>query len=669
MLWLAGLFITAIAAAGLLQGYLNLPRSPNAPEWLLVLLFAAAVLGLILYRKNRKAAWFTTALSLVATWTAVQISYRPVLAYTEELAQNPYTPFNPGTLVRGVFLLEVGAGLFLAFTAGRFIDTRFKNSPLEQEPKLTLLPGKRKKSNLDVVVCRDVKTKKPVVIKEHDRYLHTLVIGPTGCGKTSRVLKPMIWQDLNRLASGTKLSMTVIEPKGEMVTEIAELCEHLGIPHTIIDPLRPDSAHFNPLEGENYQVAETTRTVLKSIFGKQEAFFALVQEVAARNVIMLLKELKGNDLDMVDVVQALQNPDTLSNYVAQLETLKGKTDLTEYFRDELLGRLKDKYMQFAIGIRQQLSDLVGNPLLKPILSGKSSISLDGHLEGGHVLLINTAMGPLGTLGDIFGEFMIMHLENAVFRRPGTEWTRTPHFLYIDEAPRYVNPDMERLLAIGRSYRCATVMAIQSGKQFELAEKTAFKDIAMTNCRHKIVFGGLTAKEAREFELELGIEEKMARQGTYEHRMLIPNLMPKNYRYVKVAEPRFSYTEIMEMDQYRMIYRITRNGSYLPPGIGEGKLVKLLQKRKKPTKPETGKGSKQPTTAPATTPAPGPHETSKGAEVIVFKARNKKQDDLDARPERSEQQPTARNVDDLDASPEIGKEVESTASTADDFWNY
>ncbi|MHB8928886.1 MAG: hypothetical protein ACYC9Q_14790 [Bacillota bacterium] len=44
----------------------------------------------------------------------------------------------------------------------------------------------------------------PLVIRHKDRYLHTLVAGTTGTGKTSRVLKPMIYQDLLAIKRGLK---------------------------------------------------------------------------------------------------------------------------------------------------------------------------------------------------------------------------------------------------------------------------------------------------------------------------------------------------------------------------------------------------------------------------------------------------------------------------------
>ena len=207
-------------------------------------------------------------------------------------------------------------------------------------------------------------------------------------------------------------------------------------------------------------------------------------------------------MDLHDVVQILRDQEKLKSEVQKLEQAAGTNDdLVQYFQKEILGSLKSDYQKFAMGLRMQLEDLLGDDMLKKVITGNSDINFDEHLEKGGILIVNTAMGRLGKLGDAFGTFVVMHLQNAVFRRPGTEHTRTPHVLIIDEAPRYINPDFERLLAIGRSFRCACVLAIQSLGQLQLEEKSLL-NIVMTNCRSKVIFGGTDEEDARKLERSL-----------------------------------------------------------------------------------------------------------------------------------------------------------------------
>ncbi|NDI36622.1 type IV secretory system conjugative DNA transfer family protein [Chengkuizengella sediminis] len=419
-----------------------------------------------------------------------------------------------------------------------------------------------------------------VKINGLDAFLHTLVVGPTGCGKTSRVLKPKIAAILKAIKQGKKVGLTVLEPKGDLAADIAHWCNLLEIPCIYIDPLNPNTHRFNPLQGDPLTAAEVTRSVLKSLFGKQEAFFALVQETASRNTVLLLKILEqhgmlnntGNPLELMDVVRTLRSTDNIKKYVNQLKQLNNPEydDLIDFFQIEILGSLKDKYQQFAMGLRAQLEDIAGNTHLKHILSGKSDIDLDQHLDQGGVFLINSEL-KLGAIGDSFGKFIVQHMMSAVFRRPGTEWNRTPHYFIMDEFPRYCDPDVERLLAIGRSFRCATTLALQDLAQLD-KQYQGFSKIVLTNTRNRVIFGGLSADNAMLFAKEAGKSETFMRQSTYKHKILIPSIFPSTYRDTKTDEDRITYTKIMEIKKFHFMHIIMKNDQRQKPGIAKGLLV-------------------------------------------------------------------------------------------------
>ncbi|MEW6049076.1 MAG: TraM recognition domain-containing protein, partial [Bacillota bacterium] len=306
------------------------------------------------------------------------------------------------------------------------------------------------------------------------------------------------------------------------------------------------------------------RTVLTSLFGKQEAFFSAVQQVACRNTVKLLKRLRGNEVTIVHMANALRNPAILEEYVAELESTQGQSALTGYFRAEVLGKLADKMQQFALGLRLQVEDLVGNDMLRRIFDGRSGIDLDRHLEGGQVLVVNTALGALGKLGDVFGQFVVMHLQNAVFRRPGNEWTRVPHFLYVDEFPRYLNPDFERLLAIGRSYRCGVVLALQNTSQLLFGESTAFRDVLLGNCRTKVVLNLDDAKDARRFAEEMGEVRVEEERRTVRRFPGLWGWHTDAKQYTEVQRPLFSYTDLQNLAPGTGVVKAVRNGRPQPP---------------------------------------------------------------------------------------------------------
>ncbi|WP_227764372.1 type IV secretory system conjugative DNA transfer family protein [Zhaonella formicivorans] len=273
----------------------------------------------------------------------------------------------------------------------------------------------------------------------NDAFTHTIIVGPTRCGKTATLIKPIIYQILIAKAKGFPCGLSVIEPKGDVAQFTVDLARELGIRAYHLDPTRSDSNMINLMKGPVDDVAEATIAVLKGMFGKQEAFFQLVQELTARNFIKLLKINHGDNLDIISVLRALRDEDILKKETKTLGASGRDPDLHSFFEHEMRGRMGEKWRDLALGLRAQIENIVANQSLKRIITGDSGIDLDRHMAEGGVLAINTALGKLRRSGDAFGQFMAMHLQSATFRRPGTEKTRIPHYLIIDEKSRYINP--------------------------------------------------------------------------------------------------------------------------------------------------------------------------------------------------------------------------------------
>jgi len=417
----------------------------------------------------------------------------------------------------------------------------------------------------------------PIVWQGSDCFTHMLAVGPTRCGKTATILKPMIYQLLLQKKRGVLLGISVVEPKGDVAAMVNEMCLEMDIPCIHVDPDKPNSASFNPMEGDTDTVAEATVVVLKGLFGKQDAFFATVQELSARNVTKLLKELHGNNMDIVDVMNTLRDQNVLQQKVSELKHRDGMTDLVHFFESELLGSMREKYQQFVIGLRAQLENIVSNEALRTIMTGKSDVNIDEHLETGGVLAVNTALGKLRKAGDAFGQFMIMHLQNGTFRRPGTEDTRIPHFLIVDEYSRYINPDVEIFLSLAAEYKVAGIFATQSLGQLEIESGNlgpkAMKQAILTSCRNKICFGGISAQDAQDFADEFGKDKVIMRQSTYKNRILLPRLFPDSYRDTEDEEYRFDPTDLMDgIPKFNYVHKLLQDGTPQKPALAKGQFV-------------------------------------------------------------------------------------------------
>ena len=166
--------------------------------------------------------------------------------------------------------------------------------------------------------------------------------------------------------------------------------------------------------------------------------------------------------------------------------------------------------KFVYGAITQLDNFLRNPGIKRVLCSKhNNVNLDKALEEGQIITACTRQGDLGELHQkAFGMFVILSLKDAVLRRPGTEDTRTPHFIYIDEFPLYITKDTEAFFTLFRKYRCGTLITVQNLSQLTKTSSLAyFKDVIITNSKTRIVFGDMTWEEAKYWEVEMGTKKK------------------------------------------------------------------------------------------------------------------------------------------------------------------
>lgn len=463
-----------------------------------------------------------------------------------------------------IFIRLISAGMVIVYIIfdrrnQETINTNLSNIPISL-PKAT---EKKEIEHPAVYLCKST-SGWPVTIGGMDRYLHTMIMGVIGSGKTSAVLEPMIWQDLKNYRQGKQLGITIVAPDSEFPNKVKSWCEQLGVPYTTVDLDDPNSNRFNPLEGDAITVSEIMRTVLRATFGEQEAFFAQAQELHAKNTMLLLKKLQGDNITLLDVYNALMDIESMQSKVEDYEDQYGEDVLTEYFKKEAFGRNRDKLHQFAMGLRLQISDLLTNPTIQNVLVGKSDISLDKVMAEGGVLLFNTSLGKMGYMSRVFGQFLIMHIQNAVFRRPGTEFTRIPHYLYIDELPVYYNPELETLLNIGRKYRCACTFTIQGPSQLEAGKQgQSTREKMLNGCRNKIVLGIESARDAQLISETFGEKDDIQLR---KHRKRW-GILPDSYAETETMTARYDYTKILEIKRWHGYIKVVKDGSNQVPVEG------------------------------------------------------------------------------------------------------
>ena len=459
----------------------------------------------------------------------------------------------------------------------------------------------------DVVLCDDKEKVEAgekdcrEILPYKDRFLHMLILGPTGGGKTSQVILPMVDQDIHNLEAG----VTVIEPKGDLAREVAMMAKDLGRPYIYFDPSVDNCPFFNPLIGDETDVIENAVTTFLMLNPDSPQYFKDLSEQLVRNTLKVLKRLdadKGIDgyySTFIWMSRVLQNNNNqgreLVNKFSKIasatpDEAKENADIASWFMNEYFAE-RSKVYENSSGIRSQVSKVIANKYLRHILNPdieqgeQNQIDFDEHLANGGVICISTAQGLLRDLGKFLGYFIILQLQSAVFRRPGNEDNRRAHFLYIDEFQTYSTPGFADMLTQGRSYRVASHLATQARAQMAMGggrDGKNFVELVSTNARNLVIFPGVSKEDAKFYSEEFGEYEKVevVKSQTRKRFNLITGGLDRlghpteSIREQTKLTANFTPTDIRFRPFGEIAYCIIKNNSIQKPKVGK---VKWLPK--------------------------------------------------------------------------------------------
>lgn len=455
----------------------------------------------------------------------------------------------------------------------------FMNTPFAEN--LKILNSEETMKEGDIIICTEKDTNKPVIIPQSDRFLHQLVLGPTGCGKTSQILLPSILQDLKNPEFG----VTVMEPKGDLAEKIHAMGELVDREVIYFNPAYPDCPYFNPMYGDETEVIENITTVYKMLAASDKPFFEDKGDNLLRQSLMVIKRLKGNYGTLIDLSTLVHDANgqgyAMIKEFQQLrpesaEEAKQNEDTAAWFLDEYFNE-NSKEFEHCSGIRSQVAKTVANKYLRRVLNppnGENDLDFDRILRDGEVLSITTSQDKLGDMSSYLGYFLILNYQSAIFRRPGTEDTRRPHFWYIDEFQTYANPAFSRMLQQGRSYRVGTILATQARDQMAIGSGSSgeiFLKTVSANARNIVLFPGISGPDAEYYSKEFGeIEEVQESESvSREAFSLFPSgkadSVTKSERVEKV--PRYSPSMLRYKPTKEITYSIISGGSLMAPGDG------------------------------------------------------------------------------------------------------
>lgn len=332
---------------------------------------------------------------------------------------------------------------------------------------------------------------------------------------------------LNKLiyADGPKITykdmgITFLSPDYESTDRMIEIAKNFNLKINIVDPTKADSIGINPFSyGAPGEIAATISSILGATYktarpAEEEIYFQNSAAQAVENITIILSEMYPrlhngelpnledmldilNDFDLaVDLCKKIEaDPELESKYKLQLGYFK-----KNFYPDGVMRQETERFIHMAI---TQLDALLRIPGLKNVLCNRvNNINFDKALEDGEVTIICTRRGDLGpVLQKAFGLFFLLAMQRSVLKRPGSEQSRIPHILYVDEFPDFLCGATLSLVTLYRKYKVGSVITAQNLEQ--ISSTPTSRRTIISNCTTKIVFGNLSPEEVQFWSDEFG----------------------------------------------------------------------------------------------------------------------------------------------------------------------
>ena len=411
----------------------------------------------------------------------------------------------------------------------------------------------------------------------------------------------MILADTGSRIIYKNMGLTYMAPDSETINKIQGVCDNFGLTYHLFDPSNPkQSEGLNPFSFEDpIKTATAISTVLKGFYTDRNpememAYRENLSTQIVENLAILLKAVypkinNGRLPTIEDMLKLLGNFDLIEKTCKILEQ---DTVLSVKYANQIAYFKKNFYkdspnrdeMQKLVSIpMSQLDTLLRYDGVREILCNrKHNINFDNVLENGEICLVCTRRGDLGeNAHKAFGLFFLLLMQFSVLRRPGTESTRIPHFLYIDEFPDFICPATESIFTVYRKYKIATVISAQNIAQLQ-SKGEKLGNTIIANCSNKIVFGNNMPEDNEWWAKELGTKK----DWTVKHNNY--NFADDKYESKGTAEYgnvlRASASKIQALKFKKCMYKIknlkgkiengTANLDFLPSKYKEKQHVKI-----------------------------------------------------------------------------------------------
>jgi DNA helicase HerA-like ATPase len=292
-----------------------------------------------------------------------------------------------------------------------------------------------------------------IQLSSKERSTHTYVIGQPGSGK-SRAIESWVMQDI-REGRG----VGVIDPHGDLYNNLlARLAAHplLWEKLVLFDPLDEKwVVGFNPLDAITHLPQERIAMYMTDIVIK---VWKISPQNAPRmvwlltNTFLALSELK---LTLLDLPRFLTDGEYRESQVSRINS----DMVRNYFQNEYPQKPASA-LQWSAPILNKLGNLIFDPQIRAIFTGKSTINFRQIMDSGKILFIHLPKGIMGEeLSSLLAAFIVAQIQKAALSRASVSH-RKPFYLYLDEFQNYTTDNIKDILSESRKYGLSLTLAHQ-----------------------------------------------------------------------------------------------------------------------------------------------------------------------------------------------------------------
>lgn len=338
-----------------------------------------------------------------------------------------------------------------------------------------------------------------VFFSAKDRRAHTHIIGATGTGK-SKFMELLMRQDIRNRKAG----FCLLDPHGSLYEEMVQFASHrypyMADRFVLFDPAAEAQqvVGFNPIPPDAHQNMDYILDMLISAclkaWGQDNTDKTPRITKWLENIFYTII---ANDLTLVETAPLLS---ISKRYIPQREKLLRKVSNDVILDDwEMFKSSTNTQKQMLIeGASNRLRKFLRNEAIRNVIGQKSkTLDLAKIMDEGKILLIN--LNGRERISYENTKLLGIMLVNEFFRvaklRNPHDRKLKPFYLYVDEFANFITRDIARALEECRKFQLFLILAHQHLAQLKEEDEYLFASV-LTNCRNRVVFGGLSKYDAQ-----------------------------------------------------------------------------------------------------------------------------------------------------------------------------